>query len=205
MRTNSFTIIMSKNSDHALETILKEKKDYTDEAIQAVIWELENRNLIDKTSVLYQEILEGINATAVAISEDILKNNESSMEELVLPDLYSKKTIRGFTIFFATIFGVILLMQNLKEMNKPKARIQVLVFGMLFTIFSIILFNYLPKNLLITLLFNLIGSAILIEFFWNKNLGKDLKYKRKEIRKPLIHSILILLLFIFLQLYYLKF
>jgi hypothetical protein len=116
-----------------------------------------------------------------------------------LPVLYSQKAIQGFTIFFTTIFGAVLLMRNLKEMNKPKAAIQVLVFGIVYTLFSIILLNYLPKMFFITLIFNLIGYAVLSEFFWNKNLGKELAYNKKKIWKPLFISTLILFLVVFLQ------
>lgn len=188
MRTNSFTLKMSKYSDRDLETILEEKDKYTKEAIQAVIWELENRNLREKTTILEEEA-----------SEEITKNNERTIEEIPLPNLYSKKTIQGFAIFFSTIFGAFLLMYNLKEMKKSKARNEVLVFGILFTIVSVILLNYLPKTLFTTLLFNIIGYFILIHFFWNKDLGEDLKYKKKNIWNPLMYSILVIMLFVFLQ------
>jgi hypothetical protein len=51
----------------------------------------------------------------------------------------------------------------------------------------------------ITLIFNLIGYVVLVEYFWNQNLGKELQYTTKEITKPLIISLLILALVIFLQ------
>lgn len=199
MRTNSFTLKTSKKSNHELETILEEKSNYTEEAIQAVIWELENRNLREKSEVLYEEFPKENNFKDSSLSKKVLENNESAFEESVLPVLYSKKAIQVFTIFFATLFGAILLMQNLKEMNKPKARIQVLVFAMLYAIFTAILFSYFPKTFVLTLIFNIVGYAVLIEFFWNKNLGKEIKYRKKPIWKPLIISIAILILFVFLQ------
>lgn len=36
-------------------------------------------------------------------------------EEMTYPEIYSSKAIWGFTIFFSSIFGGILLMQNLRE------------------------------------------------------------------------------------------
>ncbi|MDG1744116.1 MAG: hypothetical protein P8H19_05925, partial [Polaribacter sp.] len=101
---------------------------------------------------------------------------------------------------FTTIFGAVLLMYNLKEMNKLKERNQVLIFGIVFTILSAILLNYLPKMIFTTLLFNLIGYAVLIEFFWKNNIEKELEYAKKEVWKPLTISIIILLLLLFLQL-----
>ncbi|QVY65141.1 hypothetical protein [Polaribacter sp. Q13] len=198
MRTNSFTTNMRTKSNKELETILKEKNNYTKEAIQAVTWELEDRNIIEKTVDISKEITEEDQITDTSIAKKTLENNESPFKELEVPFLYSKKAILGFTIFFSTIFGAVLLMQNLKEMNKPKARIEVLVFGILYILFSAVLSTYLPQMMFIPLLFNIIGYAVLTEYYWNKNLGKDFAYQKKPIWQPLATSILIVLLLVIL-------
>ncbi|MDP5105204.1 MAG: hypothetical protein NWQ31_03430 [Polaribacter sp.] len=199
MNTNSFTLKMSKKSNQELEKIYEEKSKYTEEAVQAVIWELENRNLIEKSVELYKDPEKVIEEINPSVLKETLDSNQSPFEELVLPELYSKRAIQNFTIFFTTIFGAVLLMRNLKEMNKPKERFQVLVFGIGYTLLSIFLLNYLPKIFFITLLFNIVGYAILIEFFWNKTLGRDLEYKKKKVWKPLIISILITVVLVILQ------
>jgi len=89
-------------------------------------------------------------------------------------------------------------MSNLKEMNKPKARMEVLVFGITYAILSSFILNYLPKIFFLSIIFNIIGYVILVEYFWNKSLGKDLKYKKKQIWKPLIISILLSLIMLFI-------
>ena len=200
MRTNNFTQNMLKKSNAELENILEDKKMYTDEAIQAVIWELENRNIIEKGSITHNlAILE----KDVLIEEKELDkaNHEASSEATVFPILYSKRAIQGFTIFFSTLFGAVLLMSNLKKMNKPKARVEVLVFGISYTFLTIILLDYLPKTFFLTILFNLVGYAILVEYYWNKNLGKELQHQKKQISKPLIISFAILVLLVLLQFY----
>jgi hypothetical protein len=188
MRTNNFTQNMLKKSDAELEHIFEEKATYTDEAIQAVIWELENRNLIEKDTIK-PTIIPAENATEVEEQRDIKHTNESSFEALALPALYSKKAILGFTIFFSTLFGAILLMSNLKKMNKPKARNEVFVFGIVYTISIFVLLNYLPTTFFLTLIFNTVGYAILTEYYWNKNLGREFKHEKKQIQKPLIISL----------------
>jgi hypothetical protein len=200
MRANNFTQNMLKKSNAELENILEDKKMYTDEAIQAVIWELENRNIIEKGSITHNlAILE----KDVLIEEKELDkaNHEASSEATVFPILYSKRAIQGFTIFFSTLFGAVLLMSNLKKMNKPKARVEVLVFGISYTFLTIILLDYLPKTFFLTILFNLVGYAILVEYYWNKNLGKELQHQKKQISKPLIISFAILVLLVLLQFY----
>ena len=188
---------MSLKSNKELENILHEKDNYTQEAIRAVIWEMELRNLIQKTDDLYKDAFKENEIIETLEKEHV--DNDNFSEELSLPILYSKRAIQGFTVFFSTIFGAILLMQNLKEMNKPVARNQVLVFGISYTIASIILLNYLPKMFFVTLLFNLFGYAILSEYFWNKNLGNQLKYKKKEIWKPLTISFAVMFFLLLLQ------
>jgi hypothetical protein len=197
MRTNNFTQNMLKKSNAELEHIFEEKDTYTDEAIQAVIWELENRNLIEKDTIKLA-IIPVENETDVEEKQQDSKDiSESSFEAFVLPVLYSKRAIQGFTIFFSTLFGAILLMSNLQKMNKLKARIEVFVFGIVYTIFTIVLLNYLPKTFFLTLIFNIVGYAILIEYYWNKNLGKEFKHEKKQIKKPLIISLSVLAILVF--------
>ena len=200
MRTNNFTQNMLKKSNAELENILEDKKTYTDEAIQAVIWELENRNIIEKGSITHNPV---ILEKDVLIEEKELDKDyhEASSKATVFPILYSKRAIQGFTIFFSTLFGAVLLMSNLKKMNKPKARVEVLVFGISYTFLTIILLDYLPKTFFLTILFNLVGYAVLVEYFWNKNLGKELQHQKKQISKPLIISFAILVLLVLLQFY----
>ena len=199
MRTNNFTQNMLKKSNRELEHILEAKDTYTDEAVQAVIWELENRNLIERDSIKLAVFPIENETTPTEKKLDNTDNNEGPFEALVVPVLYSKKAIQGFSIFFSTLFGVFLLMSNLKKMHKPKVRIEVLVFGIVYTLFTVVLLNYLPTTFFLTLIFNFIGYAVLVEYYWNKSLGKELQYQKKQISKPLIISLLILGFVVFLQ------
>jgi hypothetical protein len=171
MRTNNFTQNMLKKSSAALVDILEDKDTYTDEAIQAVIWELENRNIIEKGSIIHNPVL--LEKDILVEEKEIEDIPVASIEELAIPTLYSKRAIQGFTIFFSTLFGAVLLMSNLKKLNKPRARMEVFVFGIGYTFLTILLLNYLPKTFFLTMVFNLIGYAVLVEYYWNKNLGKE--------------------------------
>ncbi|WP_341221496.1 hypothetical protein [Polaribacter atrinae] len=200
MRKNSFSTNMRSKSNKELETILLEKDKYTEEAIQAVTWELQDRNILERTDDFSDEITKETVTIDVAVTNESTENNKSPFEELEVPVLYSKKAILGFTIFFSTIFGAVLLMQNLKEMNKPKARNQVLIFGLVYTVFSTILLNYLPKSFFTTFILNMIGYTVLTGYFWNINLGKDIVHRDKQIWKILGISLLIVFGLIFLLL-----
>lgn len=198
MRENSFTKNMQQKSNSELEHIIENKSKYTDEAIQAVVWELEDRNLIEKGEIEIPEIAIKQEEIQKKVAETATINKENPFQEFEQPTLYSKQAIQGFTIFFSTIFGAILLMHNLKVMNKPKERTQVLFFGILYMVLSLVLLEILPKIFFISIIFNLIGYFILVEYFWNKHLGKDLQYEKKSINKPLIISLLITGIFVLL-------
>jgi len=49
------------------------------------------------------------------------------------------------------------------------------------------------------LIFNIVGYAILIEYYWNKNLGKQFKHEKKQVKKPLIISLSVLAILVFFQ------
>ncbi|MGK0327800.1 MAG: hypothetical protein ACJAXF_001269, partial [Polaribacter sp.] len=95
MIEHSFSKQMGKKSNQDLEKIFEEKEQYTDEAIEAVILELEKRNLIDKAVILAHKKNLEENRKELTISKNY-KVDESPFEELVQPILYSKKAIQGF-------------------------------------------------------------------------------------------------------------
>ena len=118
------------------------------------------------------------------------------------PKIYSKMAIRGFSIFFTSIFGGVLLMQNLKDIGKRKEANMILLFSILFTAVSIYIVNIpeKPKSSL-TMLCNLIGGYILSDYFYKKYFPTDDNYEKKKIWKPLIISILITIPFVLALIY----
>src|ERR1700744_5484410 len=85
-------------------------------------------------------------------------------------EIYSKWAIWGFSIFFSSIFGGVLLVLNLRAAGLKKAANTVLIFSILYFIASGMVvagtiemnINYLP------LLLNIGGAAILTSYFFNK-------------------------------------
>lgn len=57
----------------------------------------------------------------------------------------------------------------------------------------------IQANLAIVL--NLVGATILTEFFWNKKLGKETKYRKRSWLKPAIISVIITIPFILAIIY----
>jgi len=206
MEKNYISKNMIEKSDTELKDIISENSKYTKEAIKAATWEIENRNLkqsenLDSINEQTESEFKPIQIENVERENnkvEFFKKDPNVSDDPNLSKFYTKKAIYGFSVFFTTIFGAVLLMSNLKKNENTKARFIVLTFGILYTIFSIYLLNILNSSTLLTLIFNGIGSIILTEYFWNKYIGKDFKHRRKGIFKPLIISILIIIPFVLL-------
>ena len=111
------------------------------------------------------------------------------------PELYSKMLILIFAILFSTIFAAALLVVNLRGLGKNKAAVWVLVFAIAYVIATAVVFQLLKVDPGFTPIANVIGAAILNEYFWNKYIGSDFEFKKKSWIKPAIISVLIALVF----------
>lgn len=111
--------------------------------------------------------------------------------------IYSKKAVMGFSLFFTSIFGGVLLMQNLKEAGKKKEANTVLLVSTLYTALCIYIVN-IPEetNTSLTYVCNIVGGIILTEIFYKKHFADEKSCEKKKIWKPLIISILITLPFV---------
>jgi hypothetical protein len=118
------------------------------------------------------------------------------------PKIYSKRAIMGFSVFFSAIFGAVLLMQNLRDIGKKKEANVILLLSILYTAISIYIVNIPEKpTSSLSFLCNIIGGAVLSEYFYQNHFPEDEKYEKKKIWKPLIISIIITIPF-FLALIY---
>ncbi|QXP78713.1 MULTISPECIES: hypothetical protein [Winogradskyella] len=194
MSENIFIEKFQHKTDSELEYILENKKNYNEQAIAASIHILKERN--GKTPELESvenEIKIEKKKKEVArekiIEEDKKKDNIT--DDPNAPELHSKKVIMVFSGLFSTIFGAVLLMYNMKQTDNQNGRIQVLIFGILYTIITLVVVNLLNIGGNIALIFNIAGGGILTEYFWNKFIGKEFEHRKRSWVKPAIISVLI--------------
>ena len=117
---------------------------------------------------------------------------ENTSEQNGIPKFYTKKAIFGFSIFFSSIFGGILLMQNLKEIGMEKEAKKVLKTSVILTVIPFFIAWLMEKEVsTYTLLTNIIGGLILSEFYFGLYISKEQIFEKKKIWKPLLISLLI--------------
>ncbi len=116
--------------------------------------------------------------------------------------IYSKWAILGFSLFFSTVVGSILLMLNLRAIGNKRAGYVVLLFGIAYKVITGLLLGLVipapkvnatmqeilsnPKLIYYSLAVDLLGAAILTEYFFKKYLPDSNSYERKGIGIPLL-------------------
>ena len=171
----NWTEILSKKETSELAEIIRNRNSESDEKVKAALSELKIRGIESEN---YFEIVETNNKT-------VQEADENS------PILYSEKVIWTFSILFSVIFGGILFALNLKEVDKKKGIIPVIIFSIIYTALTIYILDLIKAGTGGTLIAGAIGALILNELFWKKYIGKGIVYRRKSFVKPLIIALII--------------
>lgn len=126
-----------------------------------------------------------------AQNADIFMIEQEDNSERNLPELYSKTLILMFAILFSTIFAAALLIANLRSLGKNKPALVVGLFAFIFVIATAVVMQVFSLSPTLSIVANVIGAAILNEYFWNKFIGSDFSFKKKSWVKPTLISIAI--------------
>jgi len=191
--------VMSSKSEDGLIDYLTNFNKYTPDSITAAVDELKRRGRIFTDEEL-SDIKSKIETRKKSESEDdelfVVKSwKDEGVTDPNAPLLYSKATIRFFSTFSSVIFGAILLAYNI---NDTKKKFIVIGFGTTYTVLTIFIFNFIPSNLQIRFLYlaaliNAGGGLGLTTTFWDKFIGREIKYRAKPPWIPLIISFMITL------------
>ncbi len=117
-----------------------------------------------------------------------------------LPLYYAEQSIFLFSIFFGALFGSILMAMNLNRNEGKKGKMEVIVFGILFTVLQYKALQYLPKGSYVNILFGLLSGLILKAYFWKTYIG-SVPYTKRSIVAPLIIGLTIFIALLGITLY----
>ncbi len=177
MKVNNYTKTLLKKSDSELENMISNKNQFVDDAIFAANSILSDRN----NRPIEQQEIESETESKKTSKEELAKETESFLtDDPYAPELYTKTTITVFSALFGVIFGAALMMYNIKQTNNSKGRIQVLIFGILYSIAAIAILNLLNTKSYLTIITNLFGAAIMTGVFWTKFIGKEFEHREKS-------------------------
>lgn len=195
--------IISKLSDRELEKYIEPNSRFVSQAISYAVEILESRGrefssnekeLIDRTIIEKKEKED-------KIVEPVSYWKQGIVEDKSSPKLYSRLSIYLFSIFFGVYAGSILQALNCKYIDNKKGFYITLIFGILYSIFQVIIIEYIQENFIntnLTYFFSGSGAVILDYYFWNNFIGKEHTYRKKEIWSPLVIFIAIYTAFFYL-------
>ena len=204
MENNTFIEKCKSKSVSELETIVREKNKYFEDAVFAAIHILKERNgNAEQLDQVAKEIEIQIEKKQNAQKEEIQKANKKDdriTDDPNAPELHSKTVIIAFCTLFTTIFGAVLMIYNLKQVKKTEKLYLVVMFGIVFTAITMFLALFEEIRRFIVPIMNLMGGFILTEHFWNKNIDEDIVHRRRNWIKPAIISLVITIPLIILTL-----
>jgi len=176
----SFIDKISKMDRFELLELYNKTTIYRVDALQTIEAELQKRELdFEAHDYAYLKSLEN--------EENPVETNFVSEEEVV--SLYSRSAVFGFSIFFSTIFGSILLMINLRRLGEKRKGFEILLLGIAYAILSSVLVDLAGANLVLSLVLNVLGGYLMSTYFWAKYIGLEFSHEKQSILIPLILGI----------------
>lgn len=189
---NYFSNRMGRMSNDELKNYLDNKDDFREDAVIAAILELEKRGFSNEKT---EELKLELNAIAtVSDQEENIDEPFDSSSFSGTPTLYSTKFIFIFGALFSVFGGGILMALNFLELKNKKGARMAVVASLGYTIFLIYLFEFLGvANAIVSLFTSVLGIYLLYQFLWKKEFPIDFEYKEKDVWKPVIIGIILML------------
>lgn len=180
--------VMAGRANKQLEDLIIKRSRYAAESVEAAIAELEKRGRIFTFAELRSIDLD-LRQKKREINEKQTENwypvPDVITDESVTPSYFSQGAVHLFSIVFSTLFGVILMAVNFYKAGNRRAVLEVIIFGILYNISTILLLPYIPNQQYVVLgynvLINVIGALILTQIFWRKYIGNDTEFKPRPI------------------------
>ena len=176
--------ILSAKTDHELMYYVQNVGKHTEEAVRLALAELQKRN-VTLPEGLVPDVENQLVANKIKKEKEELPAwKQNVVVDLDAPMYYSKTAIYTFSILFSVFFGSFMLAANCKDAGKPGW--PVVLFGLLYSLFTLSISEYINLGLAYTYIMAAFGVLVMYEFFWGRYIGNDTKYRTKPIWKPLI-------------------
>lgn len=111
------------------------------------------------------------------------------------PELYSERAITVFSFMLAPLFSAVLFSMNLHRLGRRNYVLPSLLFGVLWFVLALVVLPEEPKASARVLL-NGAGGFVFLYLLWPRWIGKDLKYRPRQVGVPVTVAVGIMLLFL---------
>lgn len=125
------------------------------------------------------------------------QEKEDKLDFVTRPAIYSQNAVLWFAILMTPLFGGVLLMMNLKTINKRKEAGIVFIVSLLMTLGIYILSLFFDSSgSIITISMNVLCAFILTEAFFKKQIPDAAEYPNRSNLWPVLIAVAILVIFI---------
>jgi len=172
---------MLKMSDSELQNYIDNKDTFRKEAVSAAIRELKKRNSDFEELEVSSEREVPVEISSVAVEDSSVL-------------LYSSKFILLFGVLFSVFGGGILMAMNFVRINKKESAYKVILYSLLYAVLQVMLLEYFNiTSPFVSLPLSFCGIYLLEEYIWKKEIPSNLKYEKRDVWKPIIVGMLIVL------------
>lgn len=200
-------LAINKTDDELRERIDNREK-YLPETVEAAVEELQVRGFqfTEEELKVIAEDMQARRDLAGSNPDNInpfrYSDDNNQIQDPDAPLFYSKRAIYVFSILFSVLFGSIMLAINVGKVQKNFKPVLVVLFGVAYTAFTIILAEQMRRVTGIGIVMAVAGGYTLNAFFWNRFIGKSALYRLKPVWVPLTIALLLTGFFAFIILKY---
>ncbi|ASU35604.1 hypothetical protein [Mucilaginibacter xinganensis] len=203
---DNFKLRAAIKSDEELHYCIDNREKYLPETVEAAVDELKIRGVefSDEELKVIAEDMQARRELAAGGQENInlfkYSDGNNQVEDPAAPAFYSKRAVYVFAILFSVFFASVMLAINVAKVEKTGKALLVVLFGLGYTAFTIVLAQTLNLPTGAGIFLGMIGGYTMNAFFWNNFIGKETLYRLKPVWVPLGVALAILipiLIFIF--------
>jgi hypothetical protein len=194
-----FSFLASARSNQELIERIENRQKYMPETVEASLAELQSRGheFSDEEVKVIREDIQAHRANAAIVSGNLSMFNDEYKNAIVedpdAPQMYSRRVLYFFTVFFSALFGSIMLSLNARKLGKNSEAAYILIFGVVFTLVQVWIGIHFHPNSKDTygIIGGLIGAYCLDYFFWKRYIGYGTFYRTRSFVMPLVIGVAI--------------
>lgn len=179
-------------SNEELHSCIDNREKYLPETVEAAVSELQNRG-VEFSEEELRVIAEDMQARREMAEHGTgifgVFNTNWDNNQVYDPDapaFFSKRAVFAFAVLCNVFFGSVMLAMNVSKTNNKDKALWVVLYGLSFTLFQVIIAADYSLNPIFMLIMSIAGAYTMDALFWNKYIGNSTLYRPRPIWIPLL-------------------